>query len=121
MAKFSYAVKQLLKWGEETGSSSQLFTARKGHIEISAYCNGDLDELSHLRVRRLNEADEPQSDYYAGCTFDNVKPAIEFAGRILEQDIEDVREFIEEGRSHIPHACMMRKAALLQAYGSYSA
>lgn len=48
---------------------------------VEIYRNGNSDEAALIRVRRLTDHDEPESDYSAGWFTNTLKDAINYAKR----------------------------------------
>lgn len=120
MATMAYVTKQLDKWGEGRQGDWGNYIARRYHWEIEATAQDGT--CLHLRARRITDEDKPNEDYWGGEWFGTIKAAMAFADRMIESDVEHVREFVETGETHgFPAEFMMRKAAFLQSCGAYSA
>src|SRR3990167_3141067 len=65
------------------------FRATRGGYAIEFLRNGRGDSFTCLRVRRVTEQDDPQTDYAAGMWCRSVKHAIEHALRNIAQDADD--------------------------------
>jgi|GEM_PF-3158506 len=75
MAKTSYAIKRLAKYGEvEHLEGSGLYTCTFNEVVIQFY---DQDgEAICIRAHRVDERDDPYTDYFAGSYYDNISQAI---------------------------------------------
>jgi hypothetical protein len=64
------------------------FTAVRDGYAIEFLRNGRSDSYTCLRVRRVSEQDDPQTDYSAGMWCVSVKQAIDHAVRNIARDAE---------------------------------
>jgi ribosomal protein L37AE/L43A len=75
MAKTSYAIKRLSKYAEvEVAEGSGLHTCVFNEVVIQFYDQGG--RAICIRVRRVDDHDDPYTDYCAGSFYDNISQAI---------------------------------------------
>jgi ribosomal protein L37AE/L43A len=75
MAKTSYAIKRLSKYGEvEHVEGSGLYTCCFNEVVIQFYDQNG--EAICIRARRVDDHDDFQTDYFAGSYYDNISQAI---------------------------------------------
>ena len=79
--KVQNAVNKLTKLGMTVTENQGHFTATKTDMSdvIEFSRNGGSDNITCIRVRRSNEQDDFQTDYFAGVYADNMAQAIRLA------------------------------------------
>ena len=74
------AVKKLEKFGFEVVSSDMRFAGRKGGRVVEFSRLGvESDSIGCIKVRSINDIDNPVADYSAGVWCDNLSQAIKLA------------------------------------------
>ncbi len=84
--KISNAIKKLEKVGFKVTNDeelrSQLFVARREnstHVVEFMKNGGNSDQVTCIRVKRVNDQDDIMTDYFAGVWCDNITQAIRVA------------------------------------------
>ena len=82
--KYSSAIKKLIKNGFEVKEDDGQVWATKDNQEIDFFCNGKFSQdgnICCIRVRSVNDKDDPYTDYCAGVFANNLSQAIRLATR----------------------------------------
>jgi hypothetical protein len=79
--KITNAIKKLEKAGYSVTNSGMIFVAsRENQSRVIEFIrNGGSDEIAVIKVRGINDENDPMTDYYCGSYMDTITQAMRYA------------------------------------------